>query len=277
MRVTPLNPSFGPALERLLGGNGHLFPLGVLSGAGLEAQTGVSWTGAWTGHSASGLRAVLMQVGRAAGGWAVAVPAGSREGCRTLGAVSRGQTVGRFVLGVRDAVDALWEGLGDPPTQLWSAHRTYVCTATSPGPRLTLRQGHAGELRALTRMAAAMETEDLGLPPDDPDVLAEDVQRKVREGRVWVAEVAGERVFKVDVGLVFHRGALVGGTYVPPEHRGHGYAAAGMRALADRLLREVPCVALHVGEANAAAVRSYAAAGFAPDAPFRLAVPASPL
>lgn len=274
MRVTPLEPTQGPALERLLTGPAHLFPRGVLHTAGLEYREAVAWRGA---HRGSRLTAALMQLGPTAQGWTVAVPIGAPDGCEALGAAARGRGVARYVLGERAAVDALWRGLGDPPTSLWSAHRAYLCTAPRPGPRLALRRGGAREVAALARMAAAMESEDLGQTPEDPAVLTDDVRRKVREGRIWVGEVSGQRVFKVDVGLSYEAGALVGGTFVPPEHRGRGYAAAGMRALAEILLREVPCVALHVSEANLPAVRSYVAAGFAPDAAFRLALPADPL
>ena len=66
---------------------------------------------------------------------------------------------------------------------------------------------------------------------------------------------------------------------VETESRGQGLGTAGVRALADRLLRSVPRVGLHVAESNLAARAAYRRAGFEERGPFRLflAAPAPPI
>ncbi len=118
-----------------------------------------------------------------------------------------------------------------------------------------------------------MEEEDLGRNPRRAyrELHDQSVRDRIRQGKTWVLERNGQIVFQINAGSsVTPIGCQVGGTYVPPEHRGNGYAVVGMRALCRRLLQHNNAVTLHVNEANLPAVRTYERAGFTRAAPFRL-------
>lgn len=135
-----------------------------------------------------------------------------------------------------------------------------------------LRQAVAEDQEDVSAMSLAMEAEDLGRPPRSLEIHEARVADRIRDGRVWVVERAGELVFTVNVGTDTVHGAQLGGTYVPPLHRGRGLASRAMAAVAARLLQERPRVTLHVREANAPAVRAYERAGFEPSTAYRVAL-----
>ncbi|MCO6449340.1 MAG: GNAT family N-acetyltransferase [Caldilineales bacterium] len=62
------------------------------------------------------------------------------------------------------------------------------------------------------------------------------VERPLLHGRVFVTEIAGDIVSSVLTNAETQTAAMIGGVYTPPEHRGHGYAAAAMTALCASLL-----------------------------------------
>lgn len=275
MVTVPLNPVDRFLLQALLLRRPaeNLVPLGVLAATGLSPEVECAWTGAFRGRAGRDLLAALLCMGRLPGGWAAMVPAGDPEGCRRLGESARGSTP-RFVLAPRPQADAFWEGLGSPPTRAWSDHRLYLCNACTGGPRLTLRRAELRELDRCAEIALQMEREDMGaeLLAGDERAHREDVRRKIGEGRVLVAELDGEIVFKGDIGLVTGRGGLVGGLWVHPARRGQGLGQAGVRSLTERVLRQAPLVGLHVREDNLRATGAYRAVGYREDAPFRLVV-----
>lgn len=276
MRVTPLSVDHQPAVEALLARDptANLFPRALIETAGFSRHSNELWLGAWERPASGpvGLAAVALIAGHGGPRGRLVVPAGAEEGAAALAVpVSRVTPVGR-IIGPRGPADALAASLGGAPFRVAYAQRQYLCQAPSEGARLPLRQARAGELSQMVAMAAAMEAEDLGVDPRLQDEAGhrDQVERALQGGRVIVGEQGGQIVFKVDVGLVSRHGALVGGTWVPPAHRGRGLATAGMRALASLLLQATPLVALHVNEENRAAVRCYEAAGFQRSAAYRL-------
>jgi predicted GNAT family acetyltransferase len=58
--------------------------------------------------------------------------------------------------------------------------------------------------------------------------------------------------------------ARVGPVYTPKEHRGHGYAAAGVAAISRRLLDEGARVCLFADELNQTSTGVYVRLGFRP-------------
>jgi len=196
------------------------------------------------------------------------------EAARALGAWLRGRRPVSFLVGPREACDALWEALASPrpPRRTWD-QRLWVCSAPSDGPLPEgFRRARPEEVAAVAARNAAMMLEDLGYDPSvaDPDGHARVILARIREGRTWVVEAGGAIRFQIDVGTSGPHGALVGGTWVDPAWRGRGLCAEGMRALAHALLRHHPVVSLHLHEDNAPAVGCYRRAGFRPDAAYRL-------
>lgn len=271
MRVIRLDPSHRVKVAALLeqDARANLFPLLLMEVAGFAMHEDECWYGAFRRDGA--LEAVVLLGGRDAEGARLAVPWGRREGLVALGASVAGVGGAKLLIGPRAEADALDEGMG-LPWRLRYQQRMYAATAAAPGPRLRLRVAGEADLELATTWAAEMSREDLGEDPreTEPEAHSQRTRRAVRDERVLLGEADGKVVFKVDVGLLGSRGALVGGTYVPPEHRGRGHAAAGMRATVAALLPSCPVVSLHVNEANRAAVRVYEQAGFHRSIPFRL-------
>jgi RimJ/RimL family protein N-acetyltransferase len=257
----------------------NLFLLGVLAAGGSSGLP----PGAWWGYGPprgplpdkrnGGLSAMVFIASSAlANGRNLAVPAGDPDGCHAIGTALEPFGPIRMVVGPRQACDAFWHGLGDPAARIRYEQRLYVCTEVTTGPELAVRPASLTQAEELADMAGQMMLEDLGEDPRvyDPEGHRRLVAERIRAGRTMIGTDGDRIAFKVDVGTRFDRGCQVGGTFVPPDLRGRGFATQGMRAVCRRLLRDVPMVTLHVNEANLPAVRSYEATGFRRSAPFRL-------
>ena len=182
-----------------------------------------------------------------------------------------------LVVGPREDCDALWDrwARGRSPSRRYN-QRLYQIDAPPEGQDpIGFRRATYEEWPVISDYSIAMEIEDLGRDPsaEDPRLHDQVVRERVKQGRTWVIEQHGRIVFQVNVGSAHELGAQVGGTFVPPEHRGKRLAQSGMAALCRRLLGKHPRVTLHVNEANNPAVRAYERVGFRRDAPFRLITP----
>ncbi len=245
----------------------NLYLLGMLDAAPLSRAT---WVGVPDGD---GLRAAALVVPDR-----IVVPyAPDPEDAAAMGRALGRLRPPRVAVGPREATDALWAAWAGPPaagrTPLAAHYDQRLYATTTPAAEARpLRRATLQELDVLTAQADAMELEDLGRSPlaEDADAFRANVRRRVEEGRLYVIEEDGEIVFQIHVGTITPWGVMVGGTYVPPTHRGRGLGVAGMRALSGRLLPRHGRITLHVREDNLPAVRAYERVGYAPVAPFRL-------
>jgi GNAT superfamily N-acetyltransferase len=249
----------------------NLFLLSYLDGFGLTEHL---WLGI---RQAGALRAAALCLDQR-----LTVPwAPSPEHARAVGRALRGLRAPTMMVGPRASVDALWGAWSnDTPVDRWYNQRLYTFErpggarhAPAPLPEgCTFRLGREDEEELVTALSAAMEAEDLGRHPlqQEPQQFKETVRRRLRTGATWVIERQGEIVFQIHTGARTPWGIQVGGTYVPPQHRGEGLGAVGMRAVALELHAQFPRVTLHVNEANTPAVRTYEQAGFQPHSALRL-------
>ena len=178
-----------------------------------------------------------------------------------------------MIVGPREDTDRIWSIWG-PRAEVIRRYdqRLYVLRATVDPFPPGFRKAIDRDVPQLADHAAAMEIEDLGVDPraESPSAHLKTVQDRVRSGRTWVIEREGAILFQVHVGTASARGCQIGGTYVPPAHRGLGLGAAGVAATCARLLRSYPLVTLHVNEANQPAVRAYERCGFERSTAMRL-------
>lgn len=191
-----------------------------------------------------------------------------------LGLRLRRHHVPCMMVGPRAACDAAWAAWA-PRTQpaRWHDQRLYVCDAPSSLPPIEgFRRATWDEWPKVAALSAAMQIEDMDVDPRERgQEHAKQVQERIRAGRTWVVEHAGELVYTVNVGTRGHLGCQIGGTYVPPRHRGRGIAKAATAAAVRELLKRHPRVTLHVNEANHPAVAVYERIGFVSHAAYRLA------
>lgn len=94
-------------------------------------------------------------------------------------------------------------------------------------------------------------------------IFAEEMLLKIDGGRVLLWEVAGEPVSLAGIAPPVFGVGRIAPVYTPPEHRGHGYASAGV-AEGSRRLHELGRVCLTTDVANPVSNRIYAALGYQP-------------
>ena len=277
MRATRLQPRHEAAVRDLLEQDpvANLFLLDRLDDTGLpRALTQHLWLGALPDDKDELVSVVYASLPAPTQPATTTVAWGDPEGCELLGkwlAMRRGT---RMIVGPRTASDHIWKGLGRLPFLTRFDQRLYVCTRPTDGDLLPVQRATLADLEAVRRMHASMLEEDLGVSARDIDEHSHraQVRKRIVLGKSWVVRAGAGLCFSIDVGSFGPRGSQVGGTFVPPEHRGQGVATRAMRALCLELLKDVPFVSLHVNEANLPAVRCYERAGFRRAAPFRLMV-----
>jgi len=267
-RVARLGLGDEPSLAALLAGDevAHLFLIGFLSSHPIDRAW---WYGVLEGSRVRA--AVLVLPDR------LAVPcAPDPDDASVLGAHIASRHRPCLVVGPRAASDHLFErwSPGRGPRRIHD-QRLYRLESIEDRPdpagfRLAVWDDRA----VVATQSAAMEREDLGTDRlGEPDAHDQIVQDRIQGGRTWVIEREDRIVFQVNVGTTHAVGCQIGGTWVPPEHRGHGLATAGIAATCRRLLTTHRRVTLHVNEVNHAAVRVYEKVGFVRDAAFRLLIP----
>ena len=79
-----------------------------------------------------------------------------------------------------------------------------------------------------------------------------------------------ELCFKASISALCPHGAQIEGVWVPPRHRGQGYARQGVGRLCELLLERVEQVSLYVNEDNTPALGLYKKSlGFRDGPPFK--------
>ena len=242
----------------------NLFLLGFLDAHPIERMW---WYGVVQGDRVQAV--VMLLPGRLAVPWCP-----DPAHAALLGHMLRARHPPCMMVGPRQATDALW-AVWAPEVALRRRYdqRLYACTTPPRGTRVAgFRPARPHELEQLAVNAGLMEEEDLGRNPMrvNPRQHRQVVADRIGARRTWVIVRDRAVVFQINVGTITHWGVQVGGTYVPPQFRGRGYAKAGMLALVRELLRVHPRITLHVNEANAAAVRVYESSGFKRSCAFRL-------
>ena len=275
MRATLLQPSDHSQVEALLEATvaESIFLLGMLE----RRRIGVTADEVWWGVKGADQRLIglaFLGTGPTSAGPGLWVCAGPEEVGAVLGKRLGSATLPAMCIGPRATVDALWVHLGSPPHRLAALSRVYACTDVLPSEGMEVRPATLADLDWVRRASVEMMMEDLGLDPraPDPDTHETQVRASIKAGRTWVGTMEGVRVFRLEVGTRGQYGAQVGGTWVPPSHRGHGLGAQGMATVCAHLLRTMPRVALHVREENLPAIRCYTRIGFRPCSPLRLLV-----
>ncbi|MFN2433001.1 MAG: GNAT family N-acetyltransferase [Gemmatimonadota bacterium] len=204
------------------------------------------------------------------------------EASRALGRELGGILPGTLsVVGERAAVTALWAELRaraptprlvreEQPFYLLERDGASAGGASGSGG-LRLRPAAGEDLDLLVQASADMLREEILDDPHarDPVAFRAQVWRMVQEGAIFVGEDRGHVVFKAHANVRTPLAAQISGVYTLPEHRGRGYARAGMRTLAQRLLAEHPRLCLYVNRDNAAAIHAYEAVGFRRVATFK--------
>ncbi|MEB3197029.1 MAG: GNAT family N-acetyltransferase [Candidatus Sericytochromatia bacterium] len=179
------------------------------------------------------------------------------------------------VMGRQETVTHFWEVFcqADRPLQfdrvqwLYSLRREDLVGEADPRVRLATLQ----EATEVACLAAAMSVEEIQLDPmgDFPVAYRRLIEHRIRMQRIWVLEEAGEIRFQLNLNSLTPQAAQLTGVYTPPQHRGKGYAAAGLAACARAVLAQTDALCLLVNDFNTPARRLYEKLGFRQEHAYR--------
>ncbi|HET7351961.1 MAG TPA: GNAT family N-acetyltransferase [Marmoricola sp.] len=180
------------------------------------------------------------------------------------------------IVGPRDAVARLWQGLEDhwsrPRDMRWDQPHMVVREAPTSEGDPAVRRTPWEDVDALYPACVAMYTEEVGVSPEvdgGRDLYRARVQQLVRRGWSFSRIEDGRVLFKAEVACATPYACQIQGVYVDPELRGQGLASAGMATVVQICLREIaPAVSLYVNAHNHAARAAYEHAGFRQDGTF---------
>jgi len=127
-----------------------------------------------------------------------------------------------------------------------------------------VRRATTGDLEALTLAAAAMHREEMGVDPLVIDAVGwrARMSQLVGRGWSWVWMADSKILFKAELSAWTPEVVQVQGVYTDPQRRGEGIATAGLAAVCQAILAEVPLCSLYVNHYNAAARAVYDRLGF---------------
>lgn len=191
-------------------------------------------------------------------------------------AASRARSTATIV-GLHEPVAALWDALAprwSPPREMrWRQPHLEISSTPRVAPDPQVRPSTAQDLEALYPACVAMYTEEVGISPETGggrNYYRARVQQLIARGWSFARyDDAGQVVFKAEVACSSPYAAQVQGVYVAPDHRGKGYAVAGMAAVVELIRAQIaPTVSLYVNEWNAPARAAYERVGFTQSAMF---------
>ena len=228
-----------------------------------ELRLGAVASGQWWGVGGGGrLRATLL------GGPLVVPWVPDPADCdRLVEALSR-QQAPRMLVGPRPHVLGLHQAR--TPNQMPRERRDpqpfLVLRRGTPirGASPRVRQGTVGDLDRLTLAAADMHREEMGIDPlsIDPAGWRARMSILIQRGWSWVWTEGDRVLFKAELSGWTPEAVQVQGVYTAPEYRGRGVATAGLAAVCQALLGQVPACTLYVNHYNAAARAVYDRLGF---------------
>lgn len=174
------------------------------------------------------------------------------------------------IVGPREAVEVLWEGLAgswpEPRELRWDQPHLVATRPPEVEGDPLVRRTTRDEAGILYPACVAMYTEEVGVSPEvdgGRDLYRARVNQLVGRGWSFSRIHEGRVLFKAEVACASPSACQVQGVYVDPELRGQGLASAGMASVVATCLREIaPSVSLYVNAHNTAARAAYARAGF---------------
>jgi hypothetical protein len=173
---------------------------------------------------------------------------------------------GISIVGRAAAVQVMWQLL-EPrwgPARALRLRQPLLVLERAGDPRRCdprVRAVRPDELETYLPAAAAMFTEELGVPPQAAAGMGDYRQRVaalIRDSRAFaIIGDDGTVIFKADLGVVSLHTCQVHGVWVRPELRGRGISAPALAAVVQHALTLAPTVSLYVNDFNTAARRLY--------------------
>jgi len=133
-----------------------------------------------------------------------------------------------------------------------------------PFAGLILRKPHSGDMNALAALQAAYEQEEVLPAASEFNAAASrlNIERIFKKEHLYVAELNGRLIGKINTNAATFTRYQVGGVYVLPEYRGRGIARSMAGAFITELVAQGRGISLFVKKNNPAARRVYQRIGF---------------
>ena len=199
------------------------------------------------------------------GGNLVPVGGAGEDLVRIAECVARRPRIATSVVGPADAVAAIWPALApfwDVPREVRRSQPLLLLRGeplrAADG---AVRRARPADLDRYLPAAAAMFTEELGVPPErssSRSAFRARVGELIRAGRAFARfDRRGEVMFKADFGAVTPHTVQVQGVWVRPDLRSQGIGTAALATVLRYALRIAPTASLYVNDFNAPARRVY--------------------
>jgi len=134
----------------------------------------------------------------------------------------------------------------------------------TPCAGLTLRKPHSDDMDALAALHAAYEQEEVLPSASEFNAAASrlNIERVFAKEQIFVAEIGGRLIGKINTNASTFTRYQVGGVYVLPEYRGRGIARRMAGEFISHLVAQGRGISLFVKKTNTAARRMYQRIGF---------------
>jgi len=134
----------------------------------------------------------------------------------------------------------------------------------TPYTGLTLRKPNSGDMDALAALQAAYEQEEVMPSASEFNAAASrlNIERIFSKEQIFVAELDGRLIGKINTNATTFTRCQVGGVYVLPEYRGRGIARKMAGEFITDLIAQGRGISLFVKKTNPAARRVYQRIGF---------------
>ncbi len=228
-----------------------------------EVRLGALNTGQWWGVGSRGrLRATLF------GGPLVVPWIPDPDDCERLGEALTRQRAPAMLVGPREHVIGLHRARPNPPPprerrdpQPFLVLQRGRLTVP-PAPQV--RQATLADLDRVTLTAAEMHREEMGVDPlaIDPAGWRTRMKTLIQRGWSWLWTEGDEVLFKAELSGWTPEAVQIQGVYTTPRARNRGIATAGLAAVCDAVLHQVPVCTLYVNHYNVPARAVYRRLGF---------------
>jgi predicted GNAT family acetyltransferase len=201
-------------------------------------------------------------------GHATLVEARTARALRAFALVAQGCPASHVIVGEQRMIEQFWRHYSEGGRAARVACREMVFEKTWPAEVrehvASLRLATPDDLDLVVPVHAQMAFEESGVNPLERDAAGfrRRCERRIRQGRVWVAVESGRLLFKADVAVDTPSALCLEGVYVAPEVRGNGFGLHCLTQTCRSLLQRGGSVVLLVDEKNRRAVRLYERAGF---------------
>ena len=201
-------------------------------------------------------------------GHATLVEAHTARALRAFAGLAQGYPSSHMIMGEQAMIEQFWHHYSEGGRAARAVCREMLFEKRWPAEVrehvASLRLANADDLDLIVPVHAQMAYEESGVNPLARDAAGFRLrcERRIRQGRVWVAVEAGRLLFKADIISDTPAVLYLEGIYVAPEERGKGFGLQCLTQMCRSLLTRTGSLGLLVNEQNRRAVRLYERAGF---------------